>query len=59
MSPTRPGCVNGSKVTGSITAALMPGNGRPIEPGLIGIPAKFEMTMQPVSVGVWVKGGER
>src|SRR5208283_3823460 len=28
----------------------MPGNGLPIEPGLIGIPGKLVITMQPVSV---------
>ena len=50
MRPTRPGSVIGSNVFGSSTAAVMPGKGLPIEPGLIGIPGKFEMTMQPVSV---------
>src|ERR1035441_1673661 len=40
----------GSYVLVFSTAAVIPGNGFPMEPGLTGIPLKLVITIQPVSV---------
>jgi len=40
----------GWKVLGSTIVAVIPGKGLPIDPGLIGMPGKLVMTIDPVSV---------
>jgi len=48
--PTRPASVIGRPVTGSTIAPSSAGNGRPMLPGLTGMPGRFVTMIEPVSV---------